>query len=78
MLPFILYFGTQMTSRDNCRTLPWVHPRSPPVRRFPRLPQDPPENAVGRTAIRRMVLPGHVGSGKPGEPAMEGSGLRVC
>lgn len=27
---------------------------------------------MGLTAIRRMLLPDHVGSRKPGEPAMEG------
>lgn len=30
-----------------------------------------PENAVGRIAIRRMLLPDHVGSRKPGEPSSQ-------
>lgn len=30
-----------------------------------------PENAVGRIANRRMLLPDHVGSRKPGEPSSQ-------
>lgn len=42
------------------------------------LPQDPPEKAVGRSIIRRMALPDHLGSTKPEEPATEGQvGMRV-
>lgn len=30
-----------------------------------------PENAAGRAAIRRVLLPDHVGSRKPGEPSSQ-------
>lgn len=62
-----------MTSRDNYHTALGPPQTSSSLEVPTRLSQDPPENAVGRgRAIRRMVLPDHVGSRKPGEPAMEG------
>lgn len=32
---------------------------------------------MGLTVIRRMLLPDHVGSRKPGEPATEGSWAKI-
>lgn len=72
-----LYCWTQLASRDNCHTalgLPQISssPEAPKG-----LPQDAPEKAVGLTPIRRMLLPDHVGSRKPGEPAMEGQWAKI-
>lgn len=62
MLPLILYFRGQSPHTPGL-----LQPRSPHE-----AAPDLPETAVGRMAVCRMLLPDHVGSRKPAEPAMEG------
>lgn len=71
VLSLTLYCWTQLAFRT-ITTLPVPPP--PPLAQgnSQQLPQDPPEKAVGRSAIRLMALPDQPGSTKPEKPATKG------